>query len=81
MAKETKPTVHDGYTGRLSLKVSKSGGIQLDGMRRFPITLYRDEMEAILSRADAIRAFIALHNRELKVKGDNPTAKGGGEAI
>jgi len=51
------------------LKVSEKGGVSLYGLRRFPITFYREEWERILAQGDEIRAFIAQHAGELKTKG------------
>jgi hypothetical protein len=51
------------------LRVSEKGGVSLYGMRRFPVTFYREEWERILALGDEIRAFIAAHAGELKTKG------------
>jgi hypothetical protein len=51
------------------LRVSEKGGVSLYGMRRFPITFYREEWERILGMADEVRAFISAHASELKTKG------------
>ena len=51
------------------LQVSEKGGVSLYGLRRFPITFYREEWERILGMADEIRAFIASHGGSLKKKG------------
>ncbi|MBM4381949.1 MAG: hypothetical protein FJ091_01145 [Deltaproteobacteria bacterium] len=51
------------------LKVSEKGGVSLYGMRRFPITFYREEWERILGMGDEIRGFISQHASELKTKG------------
>ena len=51
------------------LRVSEKGGVSLYGMRRFPVTFYREEWERILAMGDEIRAFIAAHAGELKTKG------------
>lgn len=51
------------------LRVSEKGGVSLYGMRRFPITFYREEWEKILGMGDEIRAFIAQRAAELKTKG------------
>ncbi len=75
------PPFQDNFTGKLKLKVSPKGAIQIDGMRRFPITLYRDEFEALLNRADAIREFIAANSRDLKAKAEESGNGGGGHAI
>lgn len=79
MAKAPKTATTDGY--QLSLKVSPKGGVQLNGLRRFPVTLYADEWDAVLSRADAIRKFIETNRKKLKAKGDNDDAGGGGVSI
>lgn len=51
------------------MKVSEKGGVSLYGMRRFPITFYREEWERILGMSEEIRGFIAQHASELKTKG------------
>jgi len=58
----------------LSLKVSPKGAVQLDGLRRFPITLYAAEWEVILDKADAIRKFIAANKDVLKTKDEASTS-------
>jgi hypothetical protein len=50
------------------LRVSEKGGVSLYGMRRFPVTFYREEWERILGMGDEIRAFIAANAGELKTK-------------
>lgn len=67
----------DGF--KLSLKVSPKGGVQMNGLQRFPTTLYADQWEAILSRADAIRKFIEENKKDLKTKEES--AGGGGTSI
>jgi hypothetical protein len=51
------------------LRVSEKGGVSLYGMRRFPITFYREEWDRILGMAGEIQAFISAHASELKTKG------------
>lgn len=55
---------------KLSLKVSAKGGVQLNGLRRFPVTFYAGEWEVILGMADDIRKFIAANKSVLATKGD-----------
>jgi hypothetical protein len=50
------------------LQVSEKGGVSLYGMRRFPVTFYREEWERILDMADEIRAFIRENAAALKTK-------------
>jgi hypothetical protein len=52
----------------LRLQVSQKGAVSLYGIRRFPITFYADEWDTVLGMADAVRAFIAQHETELKRK-------------
>jgi hypothetical protein len=54
--------------GRVYLKVSEKGGLSVYGMGRFPITLYREQWEKLLSMADEIRAFILENDHSLKKK-------------
>lgn len=53
----------------LRLQVSEKGGVSLYGVRRFPVTFYKEEWERILGMADEIRAFMHEHAKELKTKG------------
>ena len=52
----------------ISLKVSQKGALSLYGMGRFPVTLYKEQWIKILDTADAIRAFIADNDAQLKEK-------------
>ncbi|MHA7836107.1 MAG: hypothetical protein ACX98W_01455 [bacterium] len=55
--------------GALDLRVSQKGGVSLYGLRRFPITFYKEEWLNILDMADQIRAFIVEHDSELRKRG------------
>ena len=50
------------------IKVSEKGGVSVYGLGRFPVTLYKEQWEKLLSMADEIRDFIAQHDSELKKK-------------
>jgi hypothetical protein len=50
------------------LQVSEKGGVSLYGLRRFPITFYKEEWERILGMADEIRAFLRDNAAALKSK-------------
>ena len=54
--------------GNFSLKVSEKGGLSVYGMGRFPVTLYVEQWETLLSRVDEIRAFIEENRGLLKKK-------------
>ncbi len=53
----------------LRLQVSEKGGVSLYGIRRFPVTFYKEEWERILGMEQEIRAFMGEHGKELKTKG------------
>ena len=52
----------------LTLKVSVKGALSLYGMGRFPVTLYREQWERVLTAAPEIRAFIKANDAMLKTK-------------
>lgn len=52
----------------LSLKVSEKGALSVYGLGRFPVTLYKEQWEKLLSLADDIKAFIKANEGSLKVK-------------
>jgi hypothetical protein len=54
--------------GAISLKVSEKGAVSLYGLGRFPVTLYKEQWERLLSQADQIREFIAENDSKLKSK-------------
>ena len=54
--------------GGVSFKVSEKGGVSVYGLGRFPVTLYKEQWAKLLDLADEIRAFIKVHEAELKSK-------------
>lgn len=54
--------------GKLSLKVSDKGAISIYGMGRFPVTLYREQMERLIAHVPEIQAFIKANVGTLSVK-------------
>jgi hypothetical protein len=52
----------------LKLKVSEKGGLSVYGLGRFPVTLYREQWEKLLSVKDDILGFIESNASSLKVK-------------
>ena len=54
--------------GQTSLKVSEKGALSVYGMGRFPVTLYREQWEKLLSMADQIHEFIRQNDAALKKK-------------
>lgn len=54
--------------GSITLKVSEKGGVSVYGLGRFPVTLYKEQWEKLLSMGDEIKAFIAQNQARLKTK-------------
>ena len=57
-----------GRGGAASMKVSEKGALSVYGLGRFPVTLYREQWERLLSMADEIKTFISEHDSQLKKK-------------
>jgi hypothetical protein len=55
---------------KISLKVSEKGGVSVYGLGRFPVTLYREQWEALLAMAGEIRVFLKENEANLKSKGE-----------
>lgn len=51
------------------IKVSPKGAVQINGIRKFPVTFYKDEWNIILSMKEEIETFIETHSGELATKG------------
>lgn len=54
--------------GKLTMKVSEKGAVSVYGLQRFPITLYANQMERLLSHAEAIKAFMKDNASKLTTK-------------
>jgi hypothetical protein len=52
----------------LRFKVSEKGSISVYGLGRFPVTLYVEQWETLLSHIDELRDFIQAHREKLKTK-------------
>jgi len=50
----------------MRLQVSEKGGVSLYGIRRFPVTFYKEEWDRILGMAGEILAFIGENEGKLK---------------
>lgn len=53
---------------KIVIKVSQKGCVQINGIRRFPITFYKNEWEQIFSMADEIKQFIVDNDDALAKK-------------
>ena len=67
-AENAKLAARAASSKALSLKVSEKGAISVYGMGRFPVTLYRGQMEALLAHKPVILEFIKNHEGELATK-------------
>ena len=54
----------------MHFKVSEKGALSIYGVQRFPVTLYREQWERILAKADEIRKFIQDNDKTLTRKTD-----------
>ena len=52
----------------IELKVSQKGCVQINGLRKFPFTFYKEEIRQILSMAEQIEEFINENNDDLSGK-------------
>ena len=57
-----------GASTGIRLKVSEKGAVSIYGMRRFPVTLYKEQWLKLLDMSDDIRAFIAANEVQMKSK-------------
>ncbi|MGD9764158.1 MAG: hypothetical protein AB7V27_10625 [Candidatus Binatia bacterium] len=65
---ETLRAQNRAKPGQLALKVSEKGAISVYGLGRFPVTLYQEQWNKLLDRADEIRDFIRVNQDQLKKK-------------
>ena len=50
---------------KLEIKVSKKGAVQVNNIRRFPVTFYKNEWAQLYEIVDELRQFIIDHDGEL----------------
>ncbi len=53
---------------QVTLKVSEKGAVSLYGLGRFPITLYKEQWNAVLNLAEDIKSFIQENENLLSEK-------------
>jgi hypothetical protein len=58
--------------GALRFKVSEKGAVSVYGLGRFPVTLYLEQWENLLSHTDELREFIEANRAQLKIKDHKP---------
>jgi hypothetical protein len=58
--------------GALRFQVSEKGAVSVYGLGRFPVTLYLEQWENLLSHTDELRRFIEANRAHLKIKDKKP---------
>jgi hypothetical protein len=56
------------FASGIRLRVSEKGAVSVYGLRRVPVTLYKEQWLKLLDRSNEIRAFIAANKAQLKAK-------------
>jgi hypothetical protein len=54
--------------GQISIRVSEKGGVSVYGLGRFPVTLYKEQWDKLLSASEQIKTFILDNDHLLKKK-------------
>ena len=57
------------FASGIQFKVSEKGAVSVYGLRRFPVTLFKEQWLKLLDRSTDIRTFIAANKAQLKSKG------------
>jgi hypothetical protein len=60
--------------GSLRFKVSEKGAVSVYGLGRFPVTLYLEQWENLLSHTDELSQFIEANRAHLKIQGRRSAA-------
>ena len=50
---------------KVEMKVSQKGCVQINGLRKFPFTFYKSEIQKILSMKEEIEEFIVKNDNQL----------------
>ena len=52
----------------ITFKVSPKGAVQVNGLQRYPVTLYKQQWRRLIKRYDDLLDFISKHENELVSK-------------
>jgi hypothetical protein len=55
-------------SGKLSFKVSEKGAVSVYGLGRFPVSLYYEQWQRLLSSTEELQAFMDANKDKLKLK-------------
>jgi hypothetical protein len=62
------PLSEKGAATSIRMKVREKGALSIYGMRRFPVTLYKEQWLKLLDMSPEIRNFTAENDAQLKTK-------------
>ena len=65
---ELEAQLEEASKPKLEVKVSNKGAVQINGLRRFPVTFYKGEWEVLFDNADKIKQFIKDNDKQLATK-------------
>ena len=63
---KTRPATSDG--GALYFKIAAKGGVSAYGLGRYPVTLYYEQWQKLLSGIEPLRAFLEANKDGLKMR-------------
>ena len=63
-----------GDIGALHFKIAAKGGVSAYGLGRYPVTLYYERWQKLLSGIEPLRAFLEANKTALKLRAPNPEA-------
>ena len=66
--REENAALRKEFASSIRLKVSEKGEVSVYGLRRSPVTLYKEQWLKLLDRSSEIRAFIGANRAQLKAK-------------
>jgi hypothetical protein len=66
--REENAALRKEFASGIRLKVSEKGEVSVYGLRRSPVTLYKEQWLKLLDRSSEIRAFIGANKAQLKAK-------------
>ena len=55
-------------TKKIEIKVSEKGCVQINGIRKFPVTFYKNELEQIFNMKNELEDFMNINKDKLKSK-------------
>ena len=53
---------------KIEIKISEKGCVQINGIRKFPVTFYKNELEQIFNMKNELEDFMNINKNNLKSK-------------